>query len=66
VSEAFNCPMEDVRKTRLLYAEASASRLSLPRSAGDDSVPDASASRSLRIEAPCLSAELYNEFYNAV
>ena len=38
----------------------------VPRRAGDDSVPDANASRSLRIEAPCLRAELYNEFYGLV
>jgi hypothetical protein len=34
----------------------------IPRRAGDDSVPEANASRSLRIDAPCLRAELYNEF----
>jgi hypothetical protein len=41
-------------------------KFAIPRRAGDDSVPDANASRSLRIEAPCLRAELYNEFYDIV
>jgi hypothetical protein len=51
-------------RSRGFIPEVSVDETSIPRRAGDDSVPDANASRSLRMEAPCLRAELYNEFYS--